>query len=45
VRRARVEHYSTLAEKWDFAGWENLPAAEKDPAELTGSSSTGGGQS
>lgn len=32
-RVAALEHYSTLAEKWDFAGWENLRAAEKDPAE------------
>lgn len=31
-RIAALEHYATLAAKWDFAGWEDRRAAEKDPA-------------
>ncbi len=30
-RIAALEHYSTLAEGWDFEGWEHRRAAEKDP--------------
>ncbi len=31
-RVAALEHYATLASKWDFEGWEHRRAAEKDPA-------------
>jgi Arc/MetJ family transcription regulator len=30
-RVAALEHYATLAEGWDFEGWEDRRAAEKDP--------------
>jgi Arc/MetJ family transcription regulator len=32
-RVAALEYYATLAERWDFAGWEHRRAAEKDPTE------------
>jgi Arc/MetJ family transcription regulator len=32
-RVAALEHYATLAEGWDFEGWEHRRAAEKDPSE------------
>jgi len=31
-RVAALEHYATLAEGWDFEGWEHRRAAEKDPS-------------
>jgi Arc/MetJ family transcription regulator len=31
-RVAALEHYATLAAKWDFEGWEQRRAVEKDPA-------------
>ena len=31
-RVAALEHYATLAEGWDFEGWERRRAAEKDPS-------------
>jgi Arc/MetJ family transcription regulator len=31
-RVAALEHYATLAAGWDFEGWEQRRAAEKDPA-------------
>jgi Arc/MetJ family transcription regulator len=31
-RVAALEHYAVLAEGWDFAGWAQQRAAEKDPA-------------
>ena len=31
-RVAALEHYATLAARWDFEGWEQQRAAEKDPA-------------
>jgi Arc/MetJ family transcription regulator len=31
-RVAALEHYATLAERWDFEGWEHRRAAEKDPS-------------
>jgi Arc/MetJ family transcription regulator len=30
-RVAALEHYAALAAAWDFAGWEQQRAAEKDP--------------
>ncbi|MGH3203420.1 MAG: type II toxin-antitoxin system VapB family antitoxin [Streptosporangiaceae bacterium] len=30
-RVAALEHYATLAQEWDFEGWEQRRAAEKDP--------------
>jgi len=31
-RVAALEHYAQLAAGWDFEGWEQRRAAEKDPA-------------
>ena len=31
-RVAALEHFATLAEGWDFKGWQRQRAAEKDPA-------------
>jgi Arc/MetJ family transcription regulator len=31
-RIAALEQYAALAEGWDFEGWEQSRAAEKDPA-------------
>jgi Arc/MetJ family transcription regulator len=31
-RIAALEHYATLAERWDFEDWEHRRAAEKDPS-------------
>jgi len=31
-RVAALEHYAQLAAEWDFEGWEQRRAAEKDPA-------------
>jgi Arc/MetJ family transcription regulator len=31
-RIAALEHYATMAESWDFEGWEHRRATEKDPA-------------
>jgi Arc/MetJ family transcription regulator len=31
-RVAALEHYATLAQAWDFEGWEHRRAAEKDPS-------------
>jgi Arc/MetJ family transcription regulator len=31
-RVAALEHYASLAAGWDFEGWEQRRAAEKDPA-------------
>jgi Arc/MetJ family transcription regulator len=31
-RVAALEHYATLAEGWDFEGWQQRRTAEKDPA-------------
>jgi Arc/MetJ family transcription regulator len=31
-RFAALEHYASLAAGWDFEGWEQRRAAEKDPA-------------
>jgi len=31
-RVAALEHFATLAEGWDFEGWQRHRAAEKDPA-------------
>jgi Arc/MetJ family transcription regulator len=31
-RVAALEHYATLAEGWDFEGWQRQRAADKDPA-------------
>ena len=31
-RVAALEHFAALAAEWDFAGWEQLRAAGKDPA-------------
>jgi Arc/MetJ family transcription regulator len=31
-RVAALEHYATLAVEWDFEGWEQRRAAEKNPA-------------
>jgi Arc/MetJ family transcription regulator len=31
-RVAALEHFATLAEGWDFEGWERLRAEEKNPA-------------
>jgi Arc/MetJ family transcription regulator len=30
-RVAALEHYATLAARWDFEEWEHRRAAEKDP--------------
>jgi Arc/MetJ family transcription regulator len=30
-RVAALEHYAALASGWDFEGWEQRRAAEKDP--------------
>lgn len=32
-RVAALEHYSALAQTWDFDGWQHRRAVEKDPAE------------
>jgi Arc/MetJ family transcription regulator len=32
-RVAALEHYATQAEGWDFEGWVQRRAAEKDPAD------------
>lgn len=32
-RVAALEHYATQAEGWDFEGWAQRRAAEKDPAD------------
>jgi hypothetical protein len=31
-RVAALEHYASLAAGWDFEGWEQQRAADKDPA-------------
>jgi Arc/MetJ family transcription regulator len=31
-RVAALEHYAALAQGWDFEGWEQRRAAEKEPA-------------
>ncbi len=31
-RAAALEHYATLAERWDFEEWEHRLSADKDPA-------------
>jgi Arc/MetJ family transcription regulator len=31
-RIAALDHYAALAERWDYEGWEQSRAAEKDPA-------------
>jgi Arc/MetJ family transcription regulator len=31
-RVAALEHFATLAEGWDFEGWQHRRTAEKDPA-------------
>ena len=31
-RVAALERYATLAEGWDFEGWEHRRAADKDPS-------------
>jgi Arc/MetJ family transcription regulator len=31
-RVAALEHFATLAEGWDFEGWQRQRTAEKDPA-------------
>jgi Arc/MetJ family transcription regulator len=31
-RVAALEHYARLAGEWDFAGWEQQRAQDKDPA-------------
>ena len=31
-RVAALEHYATVAADWDFEGWEQRRAAEKDPS-------------
>lgn len=31
-RVAALEHYATLAAGWDFEGWEQRRAAEKNPS-------------
>ena len=31
-RVAALEHFATLAEGWDFEGWQRRRTAEKDPA-------------
>ena len=30
-RVAALEHFATLAEGWDFEGWQRQRAADKDP--------------
>ena len=31
-RVAALEHFATLAEGWDFEGWQRQTAADNDPA-------------